>query len=135
MQANSQSQRLTLEQQQQLQAENEQLKQQMQQWEQQRQQARNQEKEQPPAPREADPTRGCGYLIYPQSGFTHEPGAKYCHAERLHTCDMKGKDSQGRFLYGWHVSDIQGCDSIAPSPAAKEGNLMRLQSVKVYEDD
>lgn len=127
----AQSQQLSLEQQQQLQAENQRLQQQMRQWEQQQQQAPQQ-----PAPtRQADATRGCPYLIHTEYGLTHAPGSRFCHARRLHICDIAGKDDQGRFLYQWNLS-ASGCDSLAPSPAGQESYGARLQKhLKVYEDD
>lgn len=127
----AQSQQLSLEQQQQLQAENQRLQQQMRQWEQQQQQAPQQ-----PAPtRQADATRGCPYLIHTEYGLTHAPRSRFCHARRLHICDIAGKDDQGRFLYQWNLS-TSGCDSLAPSPAGQESYGARLQKhLKVYEDD
>lgn len=132
----AQSQQLSLEQQQQLQAENQRLQQQMRQWEQQQQRQQQQQAPQQPAPtRQADATRGCPYLIHTEYGLTHAPGSRFCHARRLHICDIAGKDDQGRFLYQWNLS-ASGCDSLAPSPAGQESYGARLQKhLKVYEDD
>lgn len=131
----AQSQQLSLEQQQQLQAENQRLQQQMRQWEQQQRQQQQQAPQQPAPTRQADATRGCPYLIHTEYGLTHAPGSRFCHARRLHICDIAGKDDQGRFLYQWNLS-TSGCDSLAPSPAGQESYGARLQKhLKVYEDD
>lgn len=56
-----------------------------------------------------DPTKGCPYLFITNYGLTHEKGIKGCLGEKSMICEIKGKNSKGEFIYGWHVASNNSC--------------------------
>jgi hypothetical protein len=58
-----------------------------------------------------DPTKGCPYLVETSYGLTHKEGTRLCVGKRSLSCDMTGKNDDGKFEYDWHTVSEQGCIS------------------------
>lgn len=126
---------LNHQQQQQLLEENQRLRDQTEQWLQERNARATRPSEDKSAAKseakEPDTTRGCPYLVKTRFGLVHPPGARYCHASQIHSCERRGE--QGR--YAWVTTEVSSCAGTPPSPLVDETNSANVLSVKVYEDE